>query len=223
MLSRAQEKLIRSLRTKKGRAESGRCLVEGSKLVKEAGRYLDFRFTPEDTAEFARLVSTETPQTVAGVARQPEWTLKQVLARPTVAVLDHVQDPGNVGTILRLGLGFGAGLLLVESADPTSPKVVRASAGAIFKTPWLAISRTETERLLSEPDRPVFRLEKRSGAQPLAALTKPPRAIVIAGSEGQGISLPTAGQSVAINHDKKLESLNVAQALAIILHARYGQ
>jgi TrmH family RNA methyltransferase len=223
MLSRAQEKLIRSLRTKKGREKSGRCLVEGAKLVEEAGRHLEFRFSPDDTAEFKRLVSTETPQTVAGVARLPSWTRKQVLARPTVVLLDHVQDPGNVGAILRLGLGFKAGLLLVESADPTSPKVIRSSAGAIFKTPWLTISRTDAEELLTEPDRPMFRLENRPGAKPLAALTEPPQALIIAGSEGRGISLPAGGQSVAIKHDKALESLNVTQALAIILHARYGQ
>jgi TrmH family RNA methyltransferase len=221
MLTRSQEKLIRSLKTKKGRQESGRCLVEGSKLIKEAGRFVDFQFGPEDTKEFAKLVSTETPQPVAAVAQIPEWDWPNLDERPTTVVLDNVQDPGNVGTIMRLCLGFNAGLVLVESADPSAPKVIRASAGAIFKLPWISVSRTEAEVQLDGDERPLFRLEKRPQGKDLRALVKPRQAILVAGSEGQGISLRVSGTSVAIKHESRLESLNVAAALAIALHARY--
>lgn len=222
MLTRTQEKLIRSLKTKKGRLAVARCLVEGPKLVQEAGQFVDFRFGPDDTKEFAKLVSTETPQPIAAVAKIPEWDWPNLDERPTTVVLDNVQDPGNVGTIMRLCLGFNASLVLVESADPTSPKVIRASAGAIFQLPWISVTRTVAEVQLADPERPVFMLEKRPGTKRLSALIKPKQAIVVAGSEGQGISLRLKGTPVAIDHEPRLESLNVAQALAIALHARYA-
>jgi len=99
MLSNAQEKLIRSLHRKKGREESGQCLVEGAKVIEAAGEAVDFTFTAEDTSEYAKLVTTETPQEVAAVARVPKWSDAEVADSPTLVVLDGVQDPGNVGAV----------------------------------------------------------------------------------------------------------------------------
>ena len=226
MLSKEREKLIRSLHTKKGREESGLCLVEGAKVIKTAGKSIEFEFTPEMTPNFNKLVTTETPQEMAAVARIPEWTIEEIKSRPTIVVLDGVQDPGNVGTILRLCLGFNASILLVESADVTNPKVVRSSVGALFQVPWMVISRDEAKDLPSpllgkEGERKVFRLEKTSRSKSIEAIKTKEPAIIIVGSEGSGIKLDIDGTSIAITHDPALESLNVSQALAIALFTRF--
>jgi len=225
MLTARQEKLIRTLTTTKGRTETGLCLVEGEKNIKEAGDFLDYTFTPQDTKRFNQLVSTATPQTIAGVARIPKWELADILSRPTIIVLDGVQDPGNVGTILRLALGFKASLVLVESADPANQKVIRASAGAFFKTPCLEVKRADALTFIKDLGREVFLLENNKVEAIICNeknLKKLPKEIVlIAGSEGQGIKLKLKAKSLAIAHEKKLESLNVANALAIVLGMRY--
>lgn len=217
MLSKEREKIIRSLQTKKGRAKHGLCLVEGEKVIAMAGDYLEYKFDRSMTKDFDKLVTTETPQDVAAVARIPEWSNEQVAARDVVVVLDGVQDPGNVGSILRLCLGFGASLLLVESADPTNPKVIRSSVGAMFQVPWQQVEREDMEKFINDFSRPVYRLETKDGAQTIGTVKKP--AVIIAGSEGQGIKSDIEGESVYIKHDKALESLNVGNALAIVLHS----
>ncbi len=221
MLSLSQEKLIRSLHTKKGRQESGLMLIEGEKNVNEAGDLVEYAFTPEDSRNFEKLVTTETPQSIAAVVKIPEFSIERVEALPTLVVLDHVQDPGNVGNALRLAQAFKASVMLVESADPTGSKAARSSAGAVFKTPWLTMTREEAETYLAKCERAIIRLELREDSQdekPLAASTK--QAIIV-GSEGQGIKLQTPGVSVAISQEPTMESLNAAQALGIALHYRY--
>lgn len=220
MLTNAQEKLIRSLHAKKGRQKHGKCLVEGSKLIEAADGAVEFTFTSKDSKQFDKLVTTETPQDVAAVARIPEFSIEDILEFPTVLILDGVQDPGNVGAILRLCLGFNAGLILIESADPTSPKTVRSSAGAVFSTPWVTLSPEEAQEIVAEHPRSVYRLEKRKQARPIDALVSKDHIYLIAGSEGSGIRLPTTGTSVAIEHDDRLESVNVGNAVAIGLFLR---
>ncbi len=220
MLSKAQEKLIRSLRSRKGREKSGRCLVEGAKVIETAGRAVEFTFTREDTPEFDSLVTTETPQDEAAVARIPEWNRDDIERSPVLVVLDGVQDPGNVGAALRLCLGFGAALLLVESCDAASPKVIRSSAGAMFLVPWMRLTPSDAAEYLASSGRDIFRLERQGGARGPEAIARPKRVAVIAGNEGSGIRLPNAGTSVEIPHDDRLESLNVTHALAIALYCR---
>ena len=221
MLTNAQEKLIKSLQTKKGRQESGFCLVEGEKnIAMIAKKDIQFIFKPEDTKNFNKLVTTETPQSIAVVAKIPGYSIEDVKKMKTIVVLDNVQDPGNVGTILRLCLGFNAGLILVESVDPTSPKVIRASAGAIFLTPWIKALKHESIKTLEQIQRPVYRLENKKGAKEFTKITEP--CIIIAGSEGQGIQLPIQGRSIFIKHSSELESLNVAQAVTIVLYQIYN-
>lgn len=217
MLSKAKEKLIKSLHTKKGREKQGLCLVEGSKVIELAGNAVDFTFKRSEVSNFDEFVSTETPQDIAGTARIPNWTKGKIQSRKNVVVLDGVQDPGNVGAILRLCLGFNASLLLIESADITSPKVVRSSVGAIFQVPWMKLERKKAVDFISKLERKVIRLEVRDDSVALSSIDDSP-AVIIAGSEGSGISLDIDGQSVAIEHSSSLESLNVGHALAIVLN-----
>lgn len=222
MLTKTQEKLIRSLHTKKGRLTANQCLVEGQKVIDTAGVAVDFRFTAADTENFADLVTTDTPQDMAAVANTPRWKMDTIVSYPTIVLLDGVQDPGNVGTILRLCLGFKAALILVDSVDVTNPKVVRSSVGALFHVPWQVVKRSELETYLSTlGKRSIVRLEHTPSAVPLEAVSFKMPCIIIAGSEGKGITVPLNGQSVYIAHEAALESLNVAQAVGITLHYLY--
>lgn len=228
MLSNNKETLIKSLHTKKGREKHGLCLVEGKKVVDLAGDAIDFSFTKDDTDIFMDLVTTETPQEVAAVARIPEWSIDDIRALPTTIVLDGVQDPGNVGTILRLCLGFSASLVLIDSAEPSAPKVVRSSVGAMFQVPWIKVSRNEAVTTIESLQRSTYRLELGEAPptaiseNPFVANTKEPATLIV-GSEGRGITIDIQGEGVAIPHDTKLESLNVGHAVAIVLHARFAQ
>lgn len=220
MLTKTEEKLIRSLHSKKGRQKNNLCLVEGEKIIEQAKDFIEFTFTREDTDSYEKLVTTETPQYIAAVARIPESSVEDILKSATVIILDGVQDPGNVGAILRLCQAFNASLILVESADPMNPKTIRSSAGASFQTPWISVKKTEIEKIVSDADRSVFRLEKTKGAQNVTALASDDKIMLIAGSEGSGIHLPIEGVSVLIEHAKSLESINVGNAVAIALFAR---
>lgn len=222
MLTKAQEKLIRSLKTKKGREESRRCLIEGQKLIATAGSLVEYTFTPKDTKSFSKLVTTKTPQEIAAVAQLPSFAFADVSELKTIVVLDGVQDPGNVGSALRLCQAFSAALILIESADPTSPKVIRSSAGAVFSVPWIESARSEAEELLTRINRQTYRLEKTTGAVSVKSLKSSEPIVLIAGSEGSGIHINTPGTSVQIEHNASLESLNVGNALAIALYVRAG-
>ena len=119
-------------------------------------------------------------------------------------------------------LGFNASLILIESVDTTSPKVIRSSVGTLFQVPWLNIKRSEAEKLFQELGRPIYRLEKKNSEILDNKLIEKmaENIIIIVGSEGQGIKLATKGTSIEIKHDEKLESLNVGHALAILLNSR---
>jgi len=217
MLTKSQVKLIKSLHRKKGRDGTGLCLVEGSKLIELAHGLVDFAFTEEDSIDFGNLVTTVTPQMEAAVVRIPTWSEKDVLSKNIVLILDGVQDPGNVGTILRLCLGFDASIIFIETADPTSPKVIRASAGAVFQVPWAHMKEHDLYELFQKENRAIYRIEKRKGSRSLTKMEIKPPVFLIAGSEGQGIRLNVESPSIHFEHDKKLESLNVAVAISIVL------
>lgn len=218
MLTRAQEKLVRATLTKKGREKTGRCLVEGETLIREAGDLLEFTFDWHTTPGFKDIVTTTTPQPLAGIARLPTWADEVIASRPTIIVLDGVQDPGNVGVTFRLALGFDAAVIIVGAADPTSPKVIRSSAGAIFHVPWKSIGGADVADYLATLDRPIYRLEKRPGATPITNIAHNTPFILIVGSEGQGIHSTIDAPSLFIPHRNELESLNVSHALAIALY-----
>lgn len=221
MLSKTQEKLIKSTHTKKGRQKSGLVLLEGEKLLKEAGDRVELLFDSSDSDHFNDLVTTVTPQMKAGLAKLPYWKLEDVAKKKTVLVLDHIQDPGNIGTILRSALAFDAGLILVECADTGNPKVIRSSAGSLFHAPWVTMKRNEAQEWLSQLEKPLYRFELSPEAIDVSELPDT-GLVVIAGSEGQGIQFETEAPSVKITHNEQLESLNVSVATSLLLHSRFS-
>jgi TrmH family RNA methyltransferase len=174
---------------------------------------------------FASAVPSETPQGVAALVRCKHFTLEDVLAKsqagPLVAIAG-VQDPGNLGTILRSAEAFGAGgaLLGEGTVGPFNSKVVRASAGSVFRLP---LAQTKLPRILDQMRELGLRLIATSSHKgtPLdqAALTGP--LAIFIGSEGAGLPRDLLGQMtevVAIPHSPTVESLNAGVAASIVLY-----
>src|ERR1051325_2168284 len=159
--------------------------------------------------ELFRAVSdTKTSQGVLGLFHRPP---SRFAADRIVAALDGVQDPGNVGTIVRLAAAFDAGVALLPGcADPFSPKAIRASAGAILSVPVAEVTAEE----LIERGRPLLYADA-SGE----AFAPPTEAILVLGSEGRGVSdvIREHGTPIGITTSGRVESLNVAAAAAILL------
>ena len=164
---------------------------------------------------FDSVSDTRQPQHVLGLFERPRSSAAEILARrDTVAVaLDGVQDPGNVGTIVRLAAAFDAAgvLLLPGCADPFGPKAIRSSAGAILNVPVAPIAARE----LVASSLPLFAADA-SGR----ALDPPPsNAVLVFGNEGAGVSeeLLRHATAIAIPMSGRVESLNVASSAAILL------
>ena len=176
---------------------------------------------PED--EFAELADTEHPQGVLALVSHRVSELAAIAPRPRapVLILDGVQDPGNVGTLLRTGFALGAaGVVLVKgSADVTNPKVVRSAMGASFRLP---IARAQESDLAPWVSRHGIALWAAvTEGTPLARLDVPERLGIIIGNEGAGVSAALASlavERVVVPLARGAESLNVAVAAGIILH-----
>jgi TrmH family RNA methyltransferase len=253
-MSSSLQTLIRDLHRRRGRERRGLALAEGVRLVEEAvssgialrgaaisaqlesttrGKALKATLVARGVqieeltdAELEAIADTEHPQGIVSVIEPKRWTLEDIRMNPgaTILVLDGVQDPGNVGTMLRTALGLGAaGLIALKgTADLTNSKVIRAAMGASFRLPatiaapdefmawarlqraqiWVADIAGETENQLAH----------RGGRPPIA---------LVVGNEGAGVS-PTleaaADRRVAIPLVRGVESLNVAVAAGILLY-----
>lgn len=173
---------------------------------------------------FAPLADTETPQGIVAVIEPRRWTVEDLKLDPgaAVQVIDGVQDPGNVGTLLRTGHGLGATgtIVLRGTADILGPKTLRAAMGANFRHPvvplddaaFIAWARTNGVTLwaTAADGVPIGRVKRGTG--PVG---------VIVGNEGAGIRPAlnaVAAQRVAIPMAAGAESLNVAVAAGILLY-----
>ncbi len=223
--------------------EEGRVVVEGARLVAEAIAHkarLDLlvvsprlRTRPLSSEAIARIASHPAAQAVtdqemerlsAGPSHQgvlavlalPRWTPEDCLAGDGwVVVLDGVQDAANLGGIARAALAFGASGIWYRRGGvrPENPRAYRASAGAFLHLPIAALDELETA--LAQLGWPVWVAS--AHGEPLGAAWPPPgRALLVLGSEGQGTAL-RLGRTVAIPMREGSESLNVAQAAAVLL------
>jgi len=245
---------IRDLGRRRGRERRGLALAEGVRLLEEAlasgivvrgaavspalegtarGKALKealaakgVPLAPVSVAELDELADTKHPQGVVAVIEPKRWTLADVPtgAGAVVLVFDAVQDPGNVGTMLRTALGLGASgaVALSGTAELNNPKVLRGSMGAAFRLPAVA-AETGTflewtkERAMelwvaTAQGEPVRRVRPRS--------SRPPIALVL-GNEGAGVRSELAEGArhrISIPLASGAESLNVAVAAGILLY-----
>lgn len=160
---------------------------------------------------FDSVAETRSPQNVIALFHRPEARGLRPEASIVVA-LDGVQDPGNVGTIVRLAAAFDcAGVMLLPGcADAYSPKAIRASAGTVLSVPILTAAEVTGEVYYADAS---------------GNITEPPArgATLVFGSEGSGVSdaVRRVGRPVAIPMSDRVESLNVAAAAAILLSKSY--
>src|SRR5258706_3195565 len=190
-------------------------IAAGWKPIKVIERDVDF-----SSSIFDALAETKSPQNVIALFERPRFDLSALFARESsiVIALDGVQDPGNVGTIVRLAAAFDANgvALLPGCADAFGPKAIRSSAGAILTVPVVSCS---TEELLAR-GWPVV------AADMGGENTDPParHAVLAFGSEGSGLSqlLAKVSRTITIRMSSRMESLNVASAAAILLARSYG-
>lgn len=171
----------------------------------------------------AAVSATETTQGIVALLERPRRTLDQIGQTATpIVVLDGVQDPGNVGTIIRLAVAFDAAAVVTTEgcADPWSPKVIRSAAGAIFAVPVVESTVAAVLAFARAERLPVFATAL-EGDSDLATIEA--RSMIVFGSEGRGVSEEVLGAAtrVTVATSGRVESLNVATAAAIVLARVY--
>jgi TrmH family RNA methyltransferase len=237
--------------------DSGDCAIEGFRIVEEAIRSglrisaVFFRESAQDRAErllpqigaqvetlllpdklFDSLVPSESPQGVAALVRLKTFSLDDLIERSHVGpiiALASLQDPGNLGTILRSAEAFGsAGLILGEgTVSIYNSKVVRGSAGSVFRLPVIhAHEKSASEKLKDVSERlraegvRLMATSSHKGTPLDQADLKRPVAIFF-GNEGAGLPRDVVAQLdevVAIPHSAQVESLNAGVAASIVLY-----
>lgn len=173
--------------------------------------------------DFRSAAATESPQGVLAIAEMPAFTLSTLELPPKcrLLVLDGVQDPGNVGTILRTSAALGAvaTVALPGTVDIWNPKVIRSSMGAQFHHPSLHASTEELFEFLERSGVDIWAAE--AGGEPLNRGNAPNRLAIAVGNEGAGVSSDVRGRArrtVSLPIASTVESLNVAVAAGIILY-----
>jgi RNA methyltransferase, TrmH family len=209
-------KLIRKLESRRHRAKTGLFVCEGEDLVDAA---LAAGIEPQDLLVAGEDVEPELlagvsslahPPRVIGVFRRadlPAWE-----QRPVTLALWQVADPGNIGTLIRAADAFGGSVALSEgSADPTSAKALRASAGAVFRVPLGELDDPGGQRVALVADE----------GRPLAELELGERTTFVLGAEREGLPREVVERCEAVASipiEAASESLNVAVAGAIALY-----
>lgn len=237
--SRANERVkeARKLLLRKERKESGLHLIESEKLVREAIQFGaeivscfiedGFAFSaPEHAVVYTltrpvleSLCESQTPQGVVAVVKTPTLTPPEQFPKGLIVVLDGVQDPGNVGTILRSADAFGAvGLLLSPScADAYAPKTLRAAMGSTYHLPvWQGDLLPQLD-LLRQQGFSALCGDLR-GSETLPALKQ--NVALVIGSEGNGVTPEVAQvcEGYRLPMRGRAESLNAAVAAGVLLY-----
>lgn len=236
---------IRRLDSGAYRRERGEFLCDSPKLVEEALRHgaqvttlvvSDGTALPQGLPPDVRCVTVpadvmtsisplRTPQGMLAVCRMPETALPDRLTGQRYVVLDGVQDPGNVGTVIRTADAFGCDgvLLLSGCADPYSVKTLRASMGAVFRIPVWQTDAAAMRARLDAAGLPLYGAALRSDTEDVRALELRRCAVAI-GSEGRGLTeqvLALCDRTVRIPMAAHCESLNAAMAAAVLLWEAY--
>ena len=210
---RCVARAVRRLQDRRWRDKLELFVAEGEDLVEAAGVSgpVDLLVAGENVeARLLAEVSTLAhPPRVLGIFRRADLPRG---VRPVTLALWHVADPGNVGTLLRAAAAFGAGVALSDGcADPTGPKALRASMGALFRVPLSAFDEPVGRRVALVP----------RGGTPLPGLELDGDVVFVLGAERDGLPpevLARCDVQASIPHSADAESLNVAMAGTVALY-----
>ena len=243
-LSISERKLIASLRTPKHRREAGLFLMEGSKSVldnigmfeyemvvarhawleQHADQFSTAILRKASSADMERVTALATAPDVIAVCKLPEMTFTQdVLKNRLVLALDGVQDPGNLGTIIRTCDWFGVDVILCSrnTVDVYNPKVIQSTMGALAR---VKVFYVDLPDVLENCDAEIFGTFM--DGDNIYNMCLPKQGIIVMGNEGNGISEDVArlvGRRISIpayhsSERRYVESLNVSIATAITLN-----
>lgn len=246
----ARLKELRRALAQAGRSAAGPAGIEGPNLVAEAvraGLEIECVFVAQDAERLlhglglaertevllvpaevlSSALATETPQPVAALVQTRNWTWSDVLGAggktaPLVMILAGIQDPGNLGTILRSAEAFGATgvVALPGTVNEWNPKAVRASAGSVFRVPLIAADVEKCFAHLHKAGVAVWTTATRDATAADRADLWRASALVI-GNEGNGVPREVAlraGNALTIPCPGPVESLNAAVAASVMLY-----
>lgn len=250
MLSRAELKRLRALGRPRGRAESGLFLAEGVRVAEdllasgavprvalvapslednERGRALAHRLRSRvrtlevSEEELKAVATTDTPQGVVIAAETPRPSLTEITLQERVfaVVLDGVQDPGNLGTIVRSAEAFGATFVatLPGTVDPWNPKAVRSAAGSSLRLPIVEMGVESLLAFLHDAGFVIMGADL--AGEDIAGVPVPARTALVLGNEGAGLSAAVRSacdRLVSVPIHGETESLNVGVAAGILLY-----
>ena len=252
--SNRQQTLLRKLNQKKYRYKEQLFLIEGARAVQqvidnkavrikvlffdESQRYWQqerWKRTIQqcdvatlDRELFLEVSDTDTPQGVLALCHMPDETITEQLAKKSglIIALDGLQDPGNLGTIIRTAGWFDvSGIILGKgTVDMFHPKVVRGTAGATGTIPFMNGELSEIFDIMEREHWPIYLLDAGNGAKALNEISSIKKGVIVVGNEGHGIDdgLITEGrQRVKIPSSAKadnVESLNAAIATSIAMY-----
>jgi TrmH family RNA methyltransferase len=196
--------------------------TRAARLLPQLGSQVETILVPDDV--FASAVSTENPQGVAALVKLKNYDLEQALQTPaSLAVLCvGIQNPGNLGTIIRSAEAFAATcVLLTESTvSPFNAKVLRAAAGSLFRMPVLKTSVADAIKQLRAAGAKLVATSSHRG-KPLSEADLRGRVTVLIGNEGAGLNRELTKQMdevITIPHSPQVESLNAAMAASVVLY-----
>lgn len=232
-INNSKIKELKKLQNKKYRDETNMFLVETKHLVKEAydSGYLDellvlegstfsldvkTNYISENVLKYLSLMPS--PSEVIGICKKRE----EKLNGNKILILDDIQDPGNLGTIIRSSVAFGVSTIVISKGcvDVYSDKVIRASQGMIFKVNIIRSDIKEVVNKLKAEDYKILGT-KVDGGKEIKSVSKSEKFAIIMGNEGNGVSkeiLNMCDEYIYIPMNKNCESLNVGVATSIILY-----
>ncbi|MDZ7806410.1 MAG: RNA methyltransferase [Gracilimonas sp.] len=241
-------KLLRKLNRKKYREKEQRFIVEGERAVEQVlenslvdveavfvgerikvqeGWFKGVAVRLLEADVLDEVADTENTQGILAVCKMPEEIQPEKLAGESgiIVATDAIQDPGNMGTILRTAAWFGARALIAGkgSVDVYHPKVVRSTAGATGSIPVLTGDLEDIFRKLEGSGWEILLLDGGQGAEDLGSIQPTEKTVLVVGNEGNGISeniLNSNRRKVKIESSpgqEKVESLNAAVAVSIAL------
>jgi TrmH family RNA methyltransferase len=253
-LSNTLAKKIKSLHTQKAREEQSLFLIEGQKCLHEAIKYnIEIEqvvcsnsfcktnnlpsgistqeiFTTNDK-QLEQLATTDTSCEIIAVAKIPTNSIQAIFESnhtPFIVIAESIQDPGNIGTIIRTALATSAtGIVLTKGcASLYNPKVVRSAMGTLFGLPIAFDIEIETLLDLLKKQNIKIIAADASAKTPYNKANLKGASAFIFGSEGQGLSklaISSAHEKISIPMNENVESLNVAISAGIILYEAYQQ